>query len=71
MNTPVLIGDVVRADCAELRELADWFDRRRNDSVSAKFLRAVADRHEVICGAYFAQQAREQHVVVTEQDSTP
>lgn len=55
MSKPVLIGDVVDADIAELRDIAKWFDERGKPMQSA-FLRDVAKRYEVIFGAYWNTQ---------------
>lgn len=59
---PILIGDVVDADCAELREIAEWFESR-GMPMQGKFLRKVADRHEVIFGAYWTATTKENSVV--------
>lgn len=55
MSKPVLIGDVVDADVAELRDIAKWFDERGKPMQSA-FLRDVANRYEVVFGAYWNTQ---------------
>ena len=59
---PVLIGDVVEADCSELRDIAEWFESR-GKPLQGEFLRNVADRHEVIFGAYWTATAKESSVV--------
>lgn len=59
---PVLIGDVVEADCAELRDIAMWFESR-GKPMQGEFLRKVADRHEVIFGAYWTATTKESSVV--------
>ena len=59
---PVLIGDVVEADCAELRDIAAWFESRGNP-MQGEFLRKVADRYEVIFGAYWTATVRGSSVV--------
>ena len=46
---PILIGDVVAADCAELRDIAWWFESH-GKPMQGDFLRKVADRHEVFSG---------------------
>lgn len=51
MSGPVLFGEVVDADVKELRDIAQWFDRR-GDKDNGDFLRAVAARHEILSGAY-------------------
>lgn len=51
---PTLIADVVDADCAELRDIAEWFDRQ-GKKPNGDFLRAVANRHEVLFGAYWTK----------------
>ena len=60
--TPILIGDVVAADCAELRDIAEWFESR-GKSMQGEFLRKVADRHEVLFGAYWTATTKESSVV--------
>ena len=62
MSEPVLIGDVVAADCAELRDIAEWFESR-GKPMQGEFLRKVADRHEVIWGAYWTATTKESSVV--------
>lgn len=59
---PILIGDVVDADCAELRDMAAWFESR-GKPMQGEFLRKVADRHEVIFGAYWTATTKESSVV--------
>lgn len=63
MSEPVLIGDVVAADCAELRDIAEWFESR-GKPMHGEFLRKVSDRHEVLAGAYATATARAKHVAV-------
>lgn len=48
---PVLFGDVCRADADELRDIAEYFEKR-GKPMQGEFLRKVADRHEVLAGAY-------------------
>lgn len=48
----------VDEDCAELREIADWFDQAGKRD-NATFLRAVATRHEVVYGAWVTAHERE------------
>lgn len=55
MSNAILIGDVVESDVAELREIAQWFDDRGKPMQSA-FLRDVANRYEVVFGAYWNTQ---------------
>ena len=59
---PVLIGDVVEADCAELRDIAAWFESR-GKPMQGEFLRRVADRYEVIFGVYWTATVRGSSVV--------
>lgn len=49
---PILIGDVVEADCAELRDIAEWFDSH-GKPMQGEFLRNIADRHMVVFNAYW------------------
>ena len=51
MGTPVLSVDVCIADAAGLRDMAAYLDSMGKKE-SGKFLRSVADRHEVLAGAY-------------------
>lgn len=60
--SPTLICDVVAADCAELRDIAEWFESR-GKPMQGEFLRMVADRHEGIFGAYWAATINESSVV--------
>lgn len=59
---PILIGDVVDSDCAELREIAEWFESH-GKPMQGEFLRKVADRHEVVFGAYWTATTKESSVV--------
>ncbi len=59
---PVLIGDVVEADCAELRDIAAWFESR-GKPMQGEFLRKVADRYDVIFSAYWTATVRGSSVV--------
>ena len=59
---PILIGDVVEADCAELRDMAGWFESR-GKPMQGEFLRKVADRHEVIFGVYWTATTKKNSVV--------
>ena len=47
-----LTGDVAAKDAAELRDIADWFERKQGSASNAEFLRQVALRHEVLAAAY-------------------
>ena len=58
---PVLIGEVIEADCLELRELSKYFEERGKPE-NAKFLRDVATRHEVIFGAYWTARREKPEV---------
>lgn len=52
-----LLGDVCLRDGEELREIAAYFEQRGIMS-NGKFLRAVADRYEILAGAYRTSTAR-------------
>ncbi len=67
MNKPVLFGDVCRADADELRDIAKYLDDRGLTD-SGEFLRKVADRHEVLAGAYSTAEAQLQHVAVKDTE---
>lgn len=58
---PVLIGDVVAADCKKLRDIAEWFEGIGRP-MQGEFLRKVADRHEVIFSAYWTATIKESSV---------
>lgn len=62
MKQPVLMGDVANADAAELRDIAAWFDRQ-GKTTNGDFLRHVANRHEVLAGAYATAIARADNTV--------
>ena len=64
LPTPILFGDVIDADCAELRDIAEWFEKR-GKPMQGEFLRKVALRHEVIAGAYATATRREKHVAMS------
>ena len=51
MSAIVPISELCRKDVEELRDIAEWFDKR-GDSLNGDFLRAVATRYEVLAGAY-------------------
>lgn len=51
MVTHVLFCDVCIADAAALRDMAAYIESMGKKE-SGKFLRSVADRHEVLAGAY-------------------
>ena len=68
--TPILIGDIVAADCAELRDIAEWFESH-GKPMQGEFLRKVADRHEVIFGAYWTATTKECSVVPNAKLSGP
>lgn len=61
MNEPVLFGDVCMKDAEELRDIAEYFETR-GKPLQGEFLRKVADRHEVLAGAYTTATARARHV---------
>ena len=49
--------DVCMKDAEELREIAAYFDSLKKKS-NADFLREVANRHEILAGAYRTSVAR-------------
>lgn len=51
MSEPVLFGDVCMKDAEELRDIAAYFDSR-GKKPNGDFLREVANRHEILAGAY-------------------
>jgi hypothetical protein len=55
---PVLFGDVVKSDIAELTELVLYF-RNLGKHENANFLSGVRDRYEIICSAYSSAIRRE------------
>lgn len=57
MSEPVLFGDVCMKDAEELRDIASYFDSR-GKKPNGDFLRAVADRHEILAGAYQSSTMR-------------
>lgn len=67
MSEPVLFGDVCRADAEELRDIAQYFETR-GKPLQGEFLRKVADRHEVLAGAYATATARAKHVAVKDSE---
>lgn len=54
---PILFGDVCASDAEELRDIAAYFEKR-GKPLQGKFLRKVADRHEVLAGAYTTASER-------------
>lgn len=55
---PILFSDVCADDAAELRDIAEYFEKR-GKPLQGEFLRKVADRHEVLAGAYATASARQ------------
>lgn len=51
MSEPVLFGDVCMKDAEELRDIAAYFDSC-GKKPNGDFLREVANRHEILAGAY-------------------
>lgn len=45
------MNDIIESDIAELKEIAEWF-RQRRDNENAQFLINLANRYEVVSGAY-------------------
>lgn len=58
-----LTGDVAAKDCAELRDIADWFERKHGSATNAEFLRQVASRHELLAAAYARFLLETEHTV--------
>lgn len=54
---PALIDAEVEADCAELRDIAEWFDRQ-GKKPNGDFLRSLAHRHKILAGAYRSSTTR-------------
>lgn len=46
-----LLGDIVTADCEELRDIAEYFETR-GKPMQGEFLRNVADRHQSFYDTY-------------------
>lgn len=67
MNEPVLFGDVCRADADELRDIAEYFEKR-GKTMQGEFLRKVAERHEVLAGAYSTASAKLKHVATKDAE---
>lgn len=63
-GSPVLFGDVCRADAMELRDISRYFDDRGLTD-NGEFLRKVADKLEVLAGAYSTAAARAQHLAMS------
>ena len=57
MSEPVLFGDVCMKDAEELRDIAAYFDIR-GKKPNGDFLREVANRHEILAGAYQSSTTR-------------
>lgn len=57
-EVPVLFGDVVKSDIAELTEIALYFHRLGKHE-NADFLSGVCHRYEIICSAYSSAIHRE------------
>lgn len=72
MSEPVLFGDLCMKDAEELRDIAAYFDSR-GKKPNGDFLRVVADRHEVLAGAYQSSVARYERELREwiERDRTP
>lgn len=67
MSKPVLFSDVCMNDAQELRDIAEYFEAR-GKPMQGEFLRKVADRHEVLAGAYATATARAKHVAVKDSE---
>lgn len=57
MREHPIIFDVCMKDAAELREIAAYFDALGKKS-NGDFLRGVANRHEILAGAYQSSTTR-------------